>query len=67
MNKTPSPNMNDINTSMNGIHQTKQQGRVKQWWPLLLVVALIGAGAYFFLKPATWRHTCRSNWHGKNR
>lgn len=53
MNTTPSPNMNEIDTSMTGLQQTKGQGPMHRWWPwLLLLVILVGVGVYFYLKPS---------------
>jgi len=51
MNKTPSPNMNEINTSTNGMQNAQRQGLIHRWWFWLLLIILVGAGAYFYLKP----------------
>lgn len=44
--------MNEINKSMNGTQNTQNPGLLRRWWLWLLVVVLVGAGAYFYLKPA---------------
>jgi multidrug efflux system membrane fusion protein len=54
MNNTPSPNMNEINTSKTGMQAIKRQGLRHRWWLwlLLIVLAGVGVGAYFYLKPS---------------
>lgn len=51
MNKTPPPTMNEINTSTSGIPNVARQGHRRRWLWMLLVI-LVGAGGYFYLKPA---------------
>jgi multidrug efflux system membrane fusion protein len=44
--------MNEINKSMNGNQNSQSPGLLRRWWLWLLVIVLVGAGAYFYLKPA---------------
>jgi multidrug efflux system membrane fusion protein len=53
INKTPFTIMSEINKSIIASSRPLRQRLLERWWIWLLLVILLGLGAYFFLRPST--------------